>query len=139
MPVPHQHPGIDWKQEGPKVRAKIFARLAELGFPKLEQDIEVERVFTPDDWASTFNLARGSAFGLAQNFMQIGPFRPSNQDPRVKNLFFVGASTQPGTGLPTVLISARLVTERMLGQALDAGVMLSPRESAPPKLEEVAA
>lgn len=129
VPVPHQHPSLDWKTEGPKVRAKVFARLAELGFPNLEADIEVERVFTPDDWAGTFNLAKGSAFGLAQNFMQIGPFRPSNQDARVKNLFFVGASTQPGTGLPTVLISARLVAERLGDWARQQGVTLSPRGS----------
>jgi phytoene desaturase len=138
VPVPHQNPGIDWAQEGPRVRAKVFQRLAELGFPKLEQDIEVERVFTPDDWAGTFNLARGSAFGLAQNFLQIGPFRPANQDPRVRNLFFVGASTQPGTGLPTVLISARLVTERVLAWAQASGVSLSPR-AKPAPLQEVAA
>jgi len=139
VPVPHQHPGLDWQEEGPRVRAKVFARMAELGFPSLEADIEVERVFTPDDWAGTFNLARGSAFGLSQNFTQIGPFRPSNQDARVKNLFFVGASTQPGTGLPTVLISARLVTERLMAWAREQGVRLSPRSTATEPPAEVAA
>ncbi len=139
VPVPHQHPGLDWQEEGPRVRAKVFARMAELGFPSLEADIEVERVFTPDDWAGAFNLARGSAFGLSQNFTQIGPFRPSNQDARVKNLFFVGASTQPGTGLPTVLISARLVTERLMAWAREQGVRLSPRSAATEPPAEVAA
>jgi phytoene desaturase len=139
VPVPHQHPGLDWKVEGPRVRARVFRRLAELGYPELEQDIEVERVFTPDDWAGTFNLARGSAFGLAQNFLQIGPFRPANQDARVRNLFFVGASTQPGTGLPTVLISARLVVERILAWAKAAGVAHVPREGATRAGMEVAA
>jgi phytoene desaturase len=81
----------------------------------------------------------GSAFGLAQNFMQIGPFRPSNQDARVKNLFFVGASTQPGTGLPTVLISARLVVERMLEWAGAHGVARAPGAGAPSARVEVAA
>ncbi|XXF79008.1 phytoene desaturase family protein [Myxococcaceae bacterium GXIMD 01537] len=130
VPVPHQHPGLDWAEEGPRVRAKVFQRLAELGLSGLERDVEVERVLTPDDWASTFNLARGSAFGLAQNFRQIGPLRPANQDARVRNLFFVGASTQPGTGLPTVLISARLVAERMLDWARATGASLSPRARA---------
>ena len=139
VPVPRQHPGLDWEVEGPRVRAKVFARLAELGYPDLEKDIEVERVFTPDDWARTFNLAYGSAFGLAQNFLQIGPFRPSNQDPRVRNLFFVGASTQPGTGLPTVLISARLVTERLVDWACRAGVRLEPRDEPVAPRREVAA
>jgi phytoene desaturase len=130
VPVPHQHPNVDWKVEGPKVRAKVFQRLAELGYPELEKDIEVERVFTPDDWASSYNLMHGSAFGLAQNFFQIGPFRPNNQDARVRNLFFVGASTQPGTGLPTVLISARLVVERMLGWAKQQGLETVPGAGA---------
>jgi phytoene desaturase len=139
VPVPHQHPGTDWKVEGPKVRAKVFQRLAELGYPELERDTLVERVFTPDDWAASYNLMHGSAFGLAQNFTQIGPFRPSNQDPRVKNLFFVGASTQPGTGLPTVLISARLVVERVRTWAEQTGLahMLGHRPS--PVAAEVAA
>ncbi|WP_224243014.1 phytoene desaturase family protein [Hyalangium gracile] len=139
VPVPHQHPGLDWKVEGPKVRAKVFQRLAELGYPELERDILVERVFTPDDWAASYNLMHGSAFGLAQNFMQIGPFRPSNQDARVKNLFFVGASTQPGTGLPTVLISARLVVERMLEWAKATGLERTPGARTAPESVEVAA
>jgi phytoene desaturase len=139
VPVPHQHPNVDWKVEGPRVRAKVFQRLAELGFPDLERDIEVERVFTPDDWAGTFNLARGSAFGLAQNFFQIGPFRPANQDAKVKNLFFVGASTQPGTGLPTVLISARLAAERVQTWAREAGLSLTPRPAGARGALEVAA
>ncbi|MBM7119181.1 phytoene desaturase family protein [Archangium primigenium] len=139
VPVPHQHSGLDWKVEGPRVRAKVFERLGELGFPDLERDIEVERVVTPDDWATSFNLAKGSAFGLAQNFFQIGPFRPSNQDPRVKNLFFVGASTQPGTGLPTVMISARLAVERIL-QWTGAGVstVREPGGTGRESLEEAA-
>ncbi|MFN7133499.1 MAG: phytoene desaturase, partial [Myxococcales bacterium] len=63
------------------------------------------------------NLDRGSAFGLSHNFFQVGPFRPANQDRTIRNLFFVGASTQPGTGLPMVMLSARLVTERIVAHA----------------------
>jgi phytoene desaturase len=83
------------------------------------------------------NLERGSAFGLSHDFFQVGPFRPANQDPRVRNLFFVGASTQPGTGLPMVMLSARLVTERILRHA---GVR--PRAvaaAAPPRIAGSAA
>jgi phytoene desaturase len=139
VPVPRQHPGLDWRVEGPRVRAKVLRRLAELGYPELERDILVERVFTPDDWAASYNLMHGSAFGLAQNFLQIGPFRPSNQDARVKNLFFVGASTRPGTGLPTVLISARLVVERILKWARASGVARSLAVGMTPANAEVAA
>lgn len=117
VPVPHRHPGIDWKEEAPRVRRKIFHRLASLGLADLERDVEAERQFTPDDYEQQLNLERGSAFGLSHNFFQVGPFRPANQDRRIRNLFFVGASTQPGTGLPMVMLSARLVTERIVAHA----------------------
>ncbi len=113
VPVPHQAPHLDWKVEGEKVRQKVFARLKETLGDDLEREIEVERDFTPDDWAGTYNLDRGAAFGLSHHFFQVGPFRPANQDPTLRNVFFVGASTQPGTGLPMVMLSAKLVAERV--------------------------
>jgi phytoene desaturase len=130
VPVPHRHPGIDWAQEGPRLRAKVLSRLAREGYP-LEPDIEVERAATPDDWETSFHLENGSAFGLSMDLRQIGPFRPSNQDPRLRNLFFVGASTAPGTGLPTVMVSAELVVERMRTYAASLGVPLRSAASPP--------
>jgi phytoene desaturase len=111
VPVPHRAPHLNWEIEGPKLRAKVFARLTELGFGELERDIEVERTVTPDDWERELNLERGSNFGLAQNIFQIGPFRPKVWDERIKDLFFCGASVQPGTGVPTVMISADLCVQ----------------------------
>jgi phytoene desaturase len=133
VPVPHQAPHLDWKVEGPKVRAKVFARLAALGMKDLERDVEFERVITPDDWASSLNLERGANFGLAQNMFQIGPFRPKVWDERIQNLFFCGASTQPGTGVPTVMISADLAVKAIEEHAT------FPVTAAPPKLAEVQA
>ena len=118
VPVPHRTPTIDWRLEGPKVRAKVMQRLAALGFGDLERDIEVERVMTPDDWESQLNLARGSNFGLAQNLLQIGPFRPKVWHEKVENLFFCGASVQPGTGVPTVMISADLAVKAIEQRAV---------------------
>ncbi len=132
VPVPHRGSGIDWRVEGPKVRAKVFAKLAKLGYGELEQDVVVERTFTPDDYELRLNLARGSAFGLSHNFFQVGPFRPKNQEPKVPNLFFVGASTQPGTGLPMVMLSARLVAERVANWAQGEGAQLNPLTPAAP-------
>ena len=114
VPVPHQHEGLDWDEEGSRLRAHVFGRLAAIGCDDLERRIVVERRFTPDDWEQELNLEHGAAFGLSHNFFQVGPFRPANQDRRLRNLFFVGASTQPGTGLPMVMLSAKLVTERIL-------------------------
>ena len=135
VPVPHQHAGLDWAELGPRVRAQVFARLEDEGIHGLEAAIEVERVFTPDDWQSRFNCMHGSAFGLSHHFFQIGPFRPQNQDARVRNLFFVGASTQPGTGLPTVMLSAELTCERMLKQE----ALAPTRPQATVRAERVAA
>jgi phytoene desaturase len=127
VPVPNREAGLDWRVEGPRLRTKIFARLAELGLEGLERDVEVERRFTPDDYQATLNLERGAAFGLSHHFFQVGPFRPRNQDPRLRNLFFVGASTQPGTGVPMVMLSAKLVVERI--ERFAAGVEPRPRSS----------
>jgi phytoene desaturase len=116
VPVPHRDARIDWAAEGARLRAHVLARLAACG-ADLGPAIEGERHVTPDDWAESLNLERGAAFGLSHDFFQVGVFRPANQDPNVPNLFFVGASTQPGTGLPMVLLSARLATERILARA----------------------
>ncbi len=118
VPVPHQTPTIDWRIEGPRVRAKVLARIKALGFGDLENDIELERVITPDDWERQLNLARGSNFGLAQNIFQIGPFRPKVYDEKIQNLFFCGASVQPGTGVPTVMISAELAVQAIARRAV---------------------
>jgi phytoene desaturase len=133
VPVPHQHPSLDWAVEGPRVREKVLARLAEEGLP-LEADIEVERATTPDDWESRYGLEKGSAFGLSMHLGQVGPFRPRNQDRHLPNLFFVGASTQPGTGLPTVMVSAELVVQRMRRYAEAQGAALAPPVAPEPQV-----
>ena len=68
---------------------------------------------TPVDWEKSFNLYRGSGLGLAHDLNQVGAFRPKNKDENFPNLYYVGASTTPGTGLPMVVISSKLVTERI--------------------------
>lgn len=70
-------------------------------------------IYTPSDWESQFNLYRGSGLGLAHDMLQVGAFRPRNYDEVFPNVFYVGASTVPGTGLPMCLISSRLTTERI--------------------------
>ncbi len=71
---------------------------------------------SPVDWQNSFNLYRGSGLGLAHGLNQIGGFRPTNRDEVFNNVYYVGASTLPGTGLPMVVISSRLVTERILNE-----------------------
>jgi phytoene desaturase len=80
----------------------------------IKSNLLTHRVMSPQDWANSFNLHRGSGLGLTHDLTQIGAFRPKNQDEKFKNVYYVGASTTPGTGLPMVVISSKLATERIL-------------------------
>jgi phytoene desaturase len=104
----------DWPALRQRARRLVLQRLAEFGLADLEEHIKFEASYTPPDWQSRYNLTKGSSYGLSHSFMQMGYLRPHNRHARYRNLFFVGASTHPGAGLPTVLISARLTTERIL-------------------------
>jgi phytoene desaturase len=115
VPVPHlARDGVDWEREEPGFREQIYHRLERLGLKDLRRHIRVERSFTPVDWRDTYRLTAGAAFGLGHDFKQVGYFRPGNRAKTVRNLYFVGASTVPGTGVPMVIIGSRLVTERIL-------------------------
>ena len=115
VPVPSQAPGkeIDWDVEGPRLEAAMLERLERFGLCDLRHHVVARRRFTPVDFTRDFSATRGEAFGLAHGMDQVGWFRPHNRHPRYENLYFVGQSTHPGCGVPMVLISARLVTERI--------------------------
>ncbi len=103
----------DWAALKARARSFVLKRLSQAGMPDLKQHIKFEIAYTPRDWAERFNSAKGTAFGLSHNVWQVGYFRPHNRHARYKNLYFVGGSTHPGTGLPMVLLSAKLVEERI--------------------------
>jgi phytoene desaturase len=108
----------DWDELVNRARETVFRRLAkELGVIELKEHIKFEIVYQPKVWKERFNLEKGAAFGLSHNFWQVGYLRPQNRHKQYKNLYFAGASTHPGTGLPIVLLSARLTTERILKEA----------------------
>jgi len=105
----------DWDALVNRARETVLTRLAnEKGATDLKDHIKFEIVYQPKVWQERFNLVNGSAFGLSHNFAQVGYLRPQNRHKKYKNLYFTGASTHPGTGLPIVLLSARLTTERIL-------------------------
>lgn len=106
----------DWEALQAHARAAVLSRLAKAGIPDLEEHIKFQITYTPRDWLSLYNLEKGAAFSLSHNFMQVGYLRPRNRHARYRNLYFVGGSTHPGTGLPIVLISARLTAERILSE-----------------------
>lgn len=105
----------DWDAMVDRARQTVFTRLAkEMDVKDLKEHIKFEVVYQPEDWKKRFNLEKGAAFGLSHNFWQVGYLRPQNRHAKYKNMYFAGASTHPGTGLPIVLLSARLTTERIL-------------------------
>lgn len=79
----------------------------------IEANLVSKTVLNPQHWMQMFNLYKGSGLGLAHDLNQIGYFRPHNNDEKFGNVFYVGASTLPGTGLPMAVISSRLATEKI--------------------------
>jgi phytoene desaturase len=104
----------DWAAIQTRARQVVLGRLGDIGVSDLEDHIKFEVSYTPRDWQSRYNLTKGSCHGLSHHIMQMAYLRPRNRHSRYRNLYFVGASTHPGTGMPTVLVSAHLVTERIL-------------------------
>ncbi len=110
----------DWNKMRSDARASVIARLHKLGMKDLEENIKFEICYLPATWQNAFNLSRGATFGsLNHNIMQMGYFRPKNRHKKYKNLFFVGGSTHPGNGIPLVLLSAKLTSERILSSYSD--------------------
>ena len=114
VPTGHLAEGQDWDELRCRARKAVMDRLAEAGISGLESHLKFEVVYTPKTWLHRYNLLKGAAFGLSHNFWQVGYLRPHNRHARYGNLYFVGSSTHPGTGLPMVLLSACLTVERLL-------------------------
>jgi phytoene desaturase len=105
----------NWNDLKNKARAFILERLKKQGLTDLEEHIRFEICYLPQTWKSIYNLSRGATFGsLGHNIFQMGYFRPHNKHRRYRNLYFTGGSTHPGNGIPLVLFSARLTSERII-------------------------
>ena len=116
VPVGHlsENGEQDWGEIRDRARGEVFRRLGTLGITDLEAHLKFEVTYTPLSWRKRYNLVKGSTHGLCHNLTQLGYFRPHNRHPRYHNLYFAGASTHPGTGVPTALVSARLAARRVL-------------------------
>ena len=114
FPVPHITPQMGWTDTDiAHFREKCYRQMTKHGI-ELDGHVVVERIVTPHDWKEQYNLKYGAAFGLSHGIFQVGYFRPPNRAAHVDGLYFVGASTAPGTGVPLVCIGAKLVAERIL-------------------------
>jgi phytoene desaturase len=113
FPTPNLDADIDWKTMGSRYRDEVVTTLEARGYVGFGDAIEVEDITTPLDWEAR-GMERGAPFASAHSFFQTGPFRPSNM--WGENVVFTGSGTQPGVGVPMVLISGRLAAERITGK-----------------------
>jgi phytoene desaturase len=112
-PVPNKLFKPDWSDKDSIVDSILTDFSKRIG-QDITTSVVSRTIFTPDEWEKEFGLYMGSGLGLSHSMMQIGAFRPSNVDEDYKNLFYVGASTVPGAGLPMAIISSKLATERVV-------------------------
>lgn len=89
----------------------VIARMEARIGTKFADDIIVKQVRDIDFFEDTFNAYKGNAFGLAHTLGQTAPLRPRMQSRKVKNLFYVGQFTNPGTGVPIVVLSGKVVSK----------------------------
>ena len=103
--------GDDLLKHENRIRKLVFDKINNFCGCNLDELIETEHRFYPRDFISRYNIKYGATFGLAHNLTQSAFFRPANFDPKIKNLYYVGASTQPGGGLPVVIAGSRIVAD----------------------------
>jgi phytoene desaturase len=115
-PVPNLAHGIDWAQQAPAFRDKIIRFLEQrVGLEGLESSIRVEQHFTPLDFEAQLQSYLGAAFSIEPTLFQSAYLRPHNRSSQIERLYFVGAGTHPGAGIPGVLLSAA-ITSRLVNQ-----------------------
>lgn len=110
-PVPHLGANIDWKKQGKPYRDAIMGLLEAQYLPNLQANIVTEHYIDPPYFQNSLNSYLGSAFSVQPILTQSAWFRPHNRSEDLENLYFVGAGTHPGAGLPGVLSSAKIVED----------------------------
>jgi phytoene desaturase len=116
-PVPNQKSGIDWNKQAKPFRDAVMNFLDQRYLPGLLDSVVSERLLTPLDFETTLNTYLGTGFSFEPIFSQSAWFRPHNESEDVRNLFFVGAGTHPGAGVPGVLSSAK-IAEKLICERL---------------------
>jgi phytoene desaturase len=116
VPINHLYPAhpVDWQQYRDRIRKIIIKRLEQAGLKDIKKHIKFEIDVTPPDWQSHLNLTYGAIYGLDHGISQLGYLRPKREHHKYKNLFFVGADTHPGSGLPTVLLSSQFTSQKII-------------------------
>jgi phytoene desaturase len=125
-PVPNNRSGIDWRRTGPEYLDRVFERLEQRLLPGLRDQVVTLRTLTPDDFEHELRSSEGAAFGPEPILTQSAWFRYHNRSGDVAGLYFVGAGTHPGGGVPGVLCSAKVLENVLLRDGV-----VGPRGTVP--------
>jgi phytoene desaturase len=120
-PVPNLQGNVNWETEGEALRTRIVTALEETILPDLSSVIEEVFWMTPEDFANDYRSMHGAGFSIEPRLTQSAWFRFHNRDNAINNLYFVGAGTHPGAGLPGVVSSAKVVEELLTGVEVGSG------------------
>lgn len=120
-PVPNLLANLHWEAEAPKLRDRIVDALETSILPDLSSVIEEVFWMTPVDFERDYRSMHGAGFSIAPRLTQSAYFRYHNRDANLENLYFVGAGTHPGAGLPGVVSSAKVVEELLTGIEVGSG------------------
>jgi len=109
VPVPNNQSNIDWLIEGDKFKDLVIDKMEETLLPNLRENIVEDFYLTPNYFENELNTKHGSGFSIQPKFSQSAYFRFHNKSEVCDGLYFVGAGTHPGAGVPGVLSSAKVL------------------------------
>ena len=109
VPVPNNLSGINWKEKGNSFKELVIEKMEKTTLPNLRENIVSDFYLTPDYFEQELSTLHGSGFSIQPKFTQSAYFRFHNQSEIFSNMFFVGAGTHPGAGMPGVLSSAKVL------------------------------
>ncbi len=119
-PVPHLESGTDWRRMARPYRDRIMQFLEDNYLPGLQENIIAEHYIDPLHFRHTLNSFRGAAFSVKPGLLQSAWLRPHNRSEEFENLYFVGAGTHPGAGVPAVMASGKIAANLIGGASFPA-------------------
>jgi phytoene desaturase len=132
-PVTHQHSNVDWSRERSRYRDLLLNHIRKAGYDVDPRRIRYERIVTPADWDTRYEIYRGATFNLAHTLDQMLHLRPHNRFEDLDGVYLVGGGTHPGSGLPVIFESARISSKLLLQ---DLGVTGGMRTAGLPSERE---
>ena len=106
-----QHPNVGWSKEAPAFCENVISHIEKLGLNNQRRRFRSETIVTADDRDSSHHVHNGAKFDMAQNFLQMLRKRPNNHFVDLKDVYLVGGGANPGSELPVIYESARVISQ----------------------------